>query len=227
MDNNRVIVTSICAVLCLYLSIRLLKNEEVRAVENVIETETEKSELLVKRTKKVVVQPKCELNYNLQVQKLVEDYVWESNYCIPEDVNNTRKHKVPKRRRRLLNNFYSSGGDNLKISEPRATLVIYIAVGLLLMSLGAAVVDFFKAKSELMRESANEKKRAADKKKELLRQYSLADMTMKTQSGKTFSRANSIITTGSASSYEGDNKLGTNVSRPSLRLHCKESTSPD
>ncbi|KAF5293683.1 hypothetical protein FQA39_LY03168 [Lamprigera yunnana] len=74
--------------------------------------------------------------------------------CTPEDAKNLKKHNVP--------NFAPK-----KVAEPKGYVVIYIAVGLLLVSLVAAFLDVYKVKGK-----------PCKSKPPLTKRCSLADLTV-------------------------------------------------
>lgn len=151
---------------------------------------------ITKRTKSVIIQPSSLKPDELIIlDDILKEYVLEKTMCRPEDVTNLKKHKVPK-----------AMSKTNKITEPKGMMVVYIAVGLLLTSLGAAFVEVFKAKQQPTTKS----------KPALARRCSLADLTVLRHNRKEMMRRDSIM---DMVDHRGAPKLlGRKVSRPPLRL---------
>lgn len=126
---------------------------------------------------------------------MLDDYVISAGGCWPTDIDNEAKHRPPPPRA-------ASG----RQPEPKSVMVVYVAVALLLMSLGATLVDFCKAKSELT--NANDL-HASRKRPALTRRCSLADLTVLRHTRKELLRKESFCAAG-----DRDWK----ITRPPLRL---------
>lgn len=147
--------------------------------------------------KKVILQPSCPLSYIHTIfQELLLDLYFKKKGCTPEDILNIEKHKIPRPPPRPN-----------KTTNPRGTIVVYFAVGLLLASLGAACLEVFKAKGQTSCKS----------KAPLTRKCSLADLTVLRHSRKELVRRESILE-GVVEHHGSLKTLGRKVSRPPLRL---------
>lgn len=159
----------------------------------------QKKFLKMKRLQQQKQQPTSHISLRrIYVLPTILQHLYEKHsLCTPEDVHNEAKHRIPSK----------IASKTSKMNEPRAVMVIYIAIGLLLTSLGAALLDFFRAKSD--QNSAD----GAKKKHMLTRKCSLADLTVLRHSRKESMRKDSI--------YDGNptnQVIGRKVSRPPLRL---------
>lgn len=158
-------------------------------------------ELPVNKTRmvirKIILQPSCPISYIKTIfQELLLDLYFKKEGCTPEDVLNTEKHKIPRPLPRPN-----------KTTNPRGTIVVYFAVGLLLASLGAACLEVFKAKGQS----------GCKSKAPLTRKCSLADLTVLRHSRKELVRRESVLE--GVVEHQGSLKtLGRKVSRPPLRL---------
>lgn len=145
---------------------------------------------------RVIVQPSCPISYiHTILQEILVDLYFKKLGCTPEDFLNAEKHKIPRLR------------VNKIVVNPRGTIVVYFAVGLLLASLGAACLEVFKAKGQTNCKS----------KTPLTRKCSLADLTVLRHSRKELVRRESVLE--GVVEHQGSLKtLGRKVSRPPLRL---------
>lgn len=147
--------------------------------------------------KRIVLQPSCPISYiHTLLQEMLVDLYFKKEGCIPEDVANIEKHKIPRSLPR-----------SNKTANPRGTIVVYFAVGLLLASLGAACLEVFKAKGQTHCKA----------KAPLTRKCSLADLTVLRHSRKELVRRESILE-GVVEHHGSLKTLGRKVSRPPLRL---------
>lgn len=163
-------------------------NESI-AIEKNIKIETP--------TKLTPPQPACPKIYqNTILDEILMDLYIENEMCRPEDVNNLRKHRIPR-----------NLSKNSKQAEPRGTMVVYIAVALLLTSLLTAILELYKAKGY----SASSKTKPP-----LTRKCSLADLTVLKHNRKELMRRDTMweIPEGK----DPSTLLGRKVSRPHLRL---------
>lgn len=220
MDNRNVVWTNDGAlVVCLFIKaivIALLlysvahysfsspeASEDVVEANKTIETNDTEELPVVNKTRmvirKIVLQPSCPISYIQTIfQELLLDLHFKKEGCTPEDITNTEKHKIPRPPPRPN-----------RTTNPRGTIVVYFAVGLLLASLGAACLEFFKAKGQ---ESSGKSKAP------LTRKCSLADLTVLRHSRKELVRRESVLE-GVVEHQAGSLKtLGRKVSRPPLRL---------
>lgn len=148
----------------------------------------------------IVLQPSCPISYihTILLQEMLVDLYFKKEGCLPDDVANIEKHKIPRPPVR----------PNKINTNPRGTIVVYFAVGLLLASLGAACLEVFKAKGQT----------GSKAKAPLTRKCSLADLTVLRHSRKELVRRESILE-GVVEHQHGSLKtLGRKVSRPPLRL---------
>lgn len=147
----------------------------------------------------IVLQPSCPISYiHTILQEMLVDLYFKKEGCLPEDVANIEKHKIPRPPPR----------PNKINTNPRGTIVVYFAVGLLLASLGAACLEVFKAKGQT----------GCKAKTPLTRKCSLADLTVLRHSRKELVRRESVLE-GVVEHQHGSLKtLGRKVSRPPLRL---------
>lgn len=145
---------------------------------------------------RIIVQPSCPISYIHTIfQEILVDLYFKKLGCTPEDFLNAEKHKIPRLR------------VNKIVVNPRGTIVVYFAVGLLLASLGAACLEVFKAKGQTNCKS----------KTPLTRKCSLADLTVLRHSRKELVRRESVLE--GVVEHQGSLKtLGRKVSRPPLRL---------
>lgn len=150
-------------------------------------------------TRKIILQPSCPISYiHTILQQLLVDLYFKKEGCVPDDVLNTEKHKIPRPRPR----------PNKITTNPRGTIVVYFAVGLLLASLGAACLEVFKAKGQTDCKST---------KAPLTRKCSLADLTVLRHSRKELVRRESVLE-GVVEHHGSLKTLGRKVSRPPMRL---------
>lgn len=145
----------------------------------------------------VVKQPTCSNKFakELEMQEILYELHVKNEMCTPEDINNLEKHRIPK-----------LPPKRNETSNPRGTIVVYFAVGLLLTSLGAACLEFFKAKGQL----------PAKSKTPLTRKCSLADLTVLRHTRKELVRRESVM---EGVDHPGSLRAsGRKVSRLPLRL---------
>lgn len=148
--------------------------------------------------KVVVLQPSCPLSYVREVLRdLLTDLHFRKLGCRAEDVDNAEKHEIPRPPVR----------PPTRAANPRGTIVVYFAVGLLLTSLGAACLEVFRAKGQ-----GGCKARAP-----LTRKCSLADLTVLRHSRKELVRRESVVLEGVVEHHGSLRTLGRKVSRPPLR----------
>lgn len=151
----------------------------------------------INKSKLKLQQPSCPLSYmNTILLEILDDLYVNREMCRPEDVNNIKKHRIPKVASRTN-----------KTAEPRGTMVIYIAVGLLLTSLGAAILEVYKAKGQ-----------SSTKKPALTRKCSLADLTVLKHNRKELMRRDTMWDIPEGRNTSTD-QSGRKVSRPPLRLN--------
>lgn len=156
-----------------------------------------KSDAASKRRLTLVKQPTCSNKYaeETKLKEILRELYTKKEMCTPEDVNNMEKHRIPR-----------LPPKRNETSNPRGTIVVYFAVGLLLTSLGAACLEFFKAKGQLP-----EKSRAT-----LTRKCSLADLTVLRHTRKELGRRESVM---EGLEHPGSLRAsGRKVSRLPLRL---------
>lgn len=144
------------------------------------------------------MQPACPISYLSRIlMGILDDLYVSREMCRPEDVNNLKKHRIPK-----------AASKTNKSAEPRGTMVIYIAVGLLLTSLGAAILEVYKAKGQS----------SAKTKPALTRKCSLADLTVLKHNRKELMRRDTMWDIPEGRNSAAD-QSGRKVSRPPLRLN--------
>lgn len=145
----------------------------------------------------VVKQPTCSNKFvkEKELKEILYSLYVKKEMCTPEDINNLEKHRIPK-----------LPPKRNETSNPRGTIVVYFAVGLLLTSLGAACLEFFKAKGQL----------PAKSKTPLTRKCSLADLTVLRHTRKELGRRESVL---EGVEHPGSLRAsGRKVSRLPLRL---------
>lgn len=167
--------------------------ESMKNVKNISTTATATTE-----TTRIITikQPSCTISYLNQIlSDILDDLYVDRTMCTPKDVTNLKKHRLPK-----------VASKTNKTTEPRAMMVVYIAVGLLLTSLGAAIVELYKAKGQS----------SVKTKPTLTRKCSLADLTVLKHNRKELMRRDTMwdIPEGRKSSEQ----FGMKMSRPPLRL---------
>lgn len=194
------IFAAVCTLL--YLSSSLLNNtnrenstfEAAASDLSAAIVQQDSSRRILTPVKKIVTQPCTHISHiHVVLAGVINDMKFRNEKCVPEDFNNLEKHRLP----RLKNN---------KNPDSQGTMAVYISVGLLLFSLGAAFLEFYKAKVQPTNNSKN--------KPVLTRRCSLADLTVLRHS-----RKESMKRESGDQEMRGPLKLlGRKVSRPPLRL---------
>ncbi|KAK4873832.1 hypothetical protein RN001_013192 [Aquatica leii] len=105
---------------------------------------------------RIKAQPNCTMQEHItkKLQDISTELYTKNVLCMPEDVNNVKKHNVP-------------NANIKKAAKPRGNFVIYFAVGLLMASLVAAFLDVYKVKGK-----------PSKRKPPLTKRCSLADLTV-------------------------------------------------
>lgn len=148
--------------------------------------------------KPIVLQPHCEIINSHVILRLILN---ESFQCKPGDADKEKLKSTSPGKKRKIRHYPKSK------SETTESMVVYVAVGLLLISLGAALLEVFKFPNE-----PNIKTKPA-----LNRSCSLADLTVMRHNRKELMRRDSVLD-GNLESRGPSKLLGRKVSRPLLRL---------
>ncbi|XP_072385805.1 uncharacterized protein [Diabrotica undecimpunctata] len=179
-------------------------SKEIEKVTNIILTEN------IEITKDVQVHKKqkdnknsCNKSYILVIfNEILTELIEENVLCTPNDFYNLNKHKIPKS---AVRNFRK--GTYQGKTEAKVPAIVNYAVGIVLMvSLGAAVLELYKAKRQPAKK---------DGRNSLSRKCSLADLTVMKHHRKEMVRRESILEVPEEHIHS---KLGRKVSRPPLRF---------
>ncbi|KAL1494018.1 hypothetical protein ABEB36_009691 [Hypothenemus hampei] len=136
--------------------------------------------------KKVTIreqQPSCPpRSKTLELTSITHDILWEKFHCKPQDVTNPEKHKIPKF-------YFNHSLKNNSSNETQNAIVNFIIAALLLTSLGAALLEFYRAK--IGNSPKSEKKKGL--KAPVNRKCSLADLTVLKHHRKELVRRESVL----------------------------------
>ncbi|XP_023311226.1 uncharacterized protein LOC108911579 [Anoplophora glabripennis] len=145
-----------------------------RTDENISEIELHVTENIVRVEPKIIKQPSCPKSDMLVIlDEICSDLVLRNELCTPEDFYDKRKHRNPRISKKISKNL-----------EPRASIMNYVVGGLLITSLGAALLELYKAKKQVPRRNG---------KCPLSRKSSLADLTVMKHQRKELIRRESIM----------------------------------
>ncbi|KAI4456318.1 calpain-7 [Holotrichia oblita] len=148
----------------------------------------------------IILQPHCKPS---SMQTTLQIIIVETFRCHPEDVEKETQKSVS-----IWKKIRKTQRSKPKKSETTESMVIYIAVGLLLVSLGAALLEVFK----------NVNQPTIKTKPALNRSCSLADLTVMRHNRKELMRRDSMLEGSSLEARNASKQLGRKVSRPLLRL---------
>ncbi|XP_066246065.1 uncharacterized protein [Euwallacea similis] len=127
-------------------------------------------------------QPSCPpLDKSLELAVICAEYLSARLSCTPEDILNPIKHKIPKY-------YYRKKAAKNNSNDTQNTIVNYVIAIVLLTSLGAALLEFYRAK--MCPSSGNEKK---GNKNPTNRKCSLADLTVLKHHRRELMRRESIL----------------------------------
>lgn len=207
-DNVVSISIKVMLGLCVlgYMSSLLGKSEEkhlmAAAEEEVEENSSTLSEDVIVSTpiKRIILQPHCD---TLDSEISLHLIILESFSCKPEDAEKEKAKMATSTAAKKKKSRKSQ-------SETTESMVVYVAVGLLLVSLGAALLEVFKFVNQP----------AVKTKPALNRSCSLADLTVMRHNRKELMRRDSMLEGGSGNweTRASSKQLGRKVSRPLLRL---------
>ncbi|XP_050298794.1 uncharacterized protein LOC126737789 isoform X2 [Anthonomus grandis grandis] len=173
-----------------------------------VNTENEKKNVSFKEKVTFPPQPSCPLeDKHIQLNMLCTQFIFEKYNCKPEDVLNPLKHKIPKF-------YYQNSLKNNSNNDTQNTIVNFIIAALLLTSLGAALLEFYRAK---IVPRTDDKK---GNKGNLSRKCSLADLTVLKHHRKELIRRESVLEQHpeEPGSHGSSQQGRRNSSRPQLRL---------
>lgn len=204
-DNVVLISIKVLLGLCIlgYMSSLLSTSEENHLIPE-DEQETNSSTLIemestVTSIEEIILQPHCK---PLSMQITLQIIIMETFRCHPDDIEKETQKSTSIWKRIRKNR------PKPKKSETTESMVIYIAVGLLLVSLGAALLEVFK----------NVNQPTVKTKPALNRSCSLADLTVMRHNRKELMRRDSMLEGSSLEARNASKQLGRKVSRPLLRL---------
>ncbi|XP_028137577.1 uncharacterized protein LOC114332065 [Diabrotica virgifera virgifera] len=225
--NEFSVVLTIIKVVILAIFMLPLVEYSIRAKTSVISTETDQIQIEtidvskeiekvtdriltenVEITKDVQVDNKqkdnknsCNKSYTLVIfNEILTELIEENELCTPNDFYNSNKHKIPKS---AVRNFRKETYQGK--TEAKVPAIVNYAVGIVLMvSLGAAVLELYKAKRQPAKK---------DGKNSLSRKCSLADLTVMKHHRKEMVRRESIMEVPEEHIYSKLGKLPTPLHR--------------
>ncbi|KAK9752235.1 hypothetical protein QE152_g4449 [Popillia japonica] len=224
-DNVVLISIKVLLGLCIlgYMSSLLSTSEENHLIPE-DEQETNSSTLIemestVTSIEEIILQPHCKpLSMQITLQIIImetfrchpddieKDIIMETFRCHPDDIEKETQKSTSIWKRIRKNR------PKPKKSETTESMVIYIAVGLLLVSLGAALLEVFK----------NVNQPTVKTKPALNRSCSLADLTVMRHNRKELMRRDSMLEGSSLEARNASKQLG----RPSLYRRCSFPVGP-
>lgn len=195
-----IIITTITVASYLYyqpnnISNKPLNNENIALDANDVINETKTIETLKKEQAKPLFNPKfpqcyTQIEYST-LSEILYDYHIGNNVCVGQKCSNKTKKIVTSK-------------------ETTGLIVVYVAVCLLLISLGAAFLELIKAKKEPVKNKT---------KPELTRACSLADLTvLRHNRRESMVRRDSTLTIDESTKKTSLKMIGRKMSRPRLRV---------
>ncbi|XP_060521478.1 uncharacterized protein LOC132699039 isoform X2 [Cylas formicarius] len=157
-------------------------------------------------TRILITQPSCSIMDTLMIlDDICADLKMSKTGCRPQDVNDPSKHKIPKM-------YYAK---NQSTNETENNIVNYIIAALLLTSLGAALLELYRAKTSHQPAVAE---RRGGSKVSLNRKCSLADLTVLKHNRKELVRRESVLEQTREEGLQTTSKQGRNPCRPPMRV---------